>query len=469
MEPETRQISHILVFLLSVISIFTSLLLLYHKDLGFMRIVQSTEMIGGSNFSLTITEKNIERYICQGAQNEIKRILANKQILANIPIKEGKIHIIPFEANEINNIKLQLSGLTNWNLRSDEEKVWLEPKLILINQEKSRLLKSAKNTLQLRLDPQGVGTATVHLSGDKIFVEAPKGNANYIKELITEMGSISLKLDEEILNIAITKAYLVPEGNKVNIIVELQDQDALNDFIASKTGKNMAIRLNINHEKTKILCAPVLMTDYFPGPITIQGLSTEEAIYINKLLQSGALPVALEIIEERNVGTSLGQDILNAGLNKALLAICAIFLMIFMLYGFIQGAIINLTLIVNLALLILFFGMFKITITLSAIAGAVTTLAMAVNANILIMERLLEIQKAGTSFKEAVAEAYEGALTAIIDGSLTTLIAGIIMYIFGMNFVKGYALTLIAGLCISFFTAVTCSQALFEKLAEEKK
>ena len=473
MESEKRQISYIFVLILSILSIFSSLTLLYYGELGPMnmaKIIYSTEIKGGTRLILNIPENNLVNAINRNTEPEIKKFLQEKQILATISQDNETLYIEPFIKSDLENINLQLTNFIDWNISLNETNVSMAPKKSLLNKEKAQALKRTKAILQTRLDPRGTANASVMLVGEKIFVETPAQNSTEVKELLLELGSISFKIEDLILeNVRIKNNYIMPDGQKTNITIEIQDLEEFNDFIAPHKGKSMSIILNKSHNKSKTLCTAILMTEYFSGPISITGIKIDEAIYINKLLQSGALPIALEIIEEGNVGTSLGQDILTSGIKKALLALLAIFGTIFILYGILYGAIINLTLIVNLALLILFFGVFKIPVTLSAIAGAITTAAMAVNANILIMEKLLELQKTDISFADAIEQSYNGALTAIIDGGITTLLAGIIMYIFGMNFIKGYALTLIAGLCISFFTSVTCSHALFAKLAEEKE
>ncbi len=197
------------------------------------------------------------------------------------------------------------------------------------------------------------------------------------------------------------------------------------------------------------------------GRSSISGnFTTQEADDLANVLNSGKMPAPAKIVQEDVVGPSLGQESINAGMASFLIAFVLILgYMIFFYSG--AGVIANVALIANLFLLFGVLASFKAVLTLPGIAGIVLTMGMAVDANVIIYERIKEELKAGKGVLLALHDGFRHALSAIIDGQLTTLITGIALYIFGSGPVQGFATTLIIGIATSLFTSLFISQLIF--------
>jgi preprotein translocase subunit SecD len=205
------------------------------------------------------------------------------------------------------------------------------------------------------------------------------------------------------------------------------------------------------------------------GRSNITGLdSREEAADIVTVLKSGALPAPVEIIEERTVGPSLGQASIKAGLNSVLigLALVALFMIFYYRAG---GSVADLALILNLIFILGILSAFNATLTLPGIAGIVLTIGMAVDANVLIFERIREEQSTGKTLKAAIDGGYAKALSAIFDANITTFFVGVILYSFGVGPIQGFAVTLMAGILSSMFTAIVFTRVLFDYAVLERR
>ncbi len=224
-------------------------------------------------------------------------------------------------------------------------------------------------------------------------------------------------------------------------------------------GKRMAILL-IEKGKTEVVTAPVIREEIGGGRVQITGMdSTEEARDVALLLRAGALAAPMEIVEERTVGPSLGADNIARGFNATLIGFAAIALFM-MVYYQLFGVIAVLALATNMLLLVALLSMLQATLTLPGIAGIALTLGMAIDANVLIAERIREEIRNGMSPQAAIAAGYDKAWDTILDANITTLIAGIALFWLGSGPVRGFAVTLCLGILTSMFSAVMVSRAM---------
>ena len=186
----------------------------------------------------------------------------------------------------------------------------------------------------------------------------------------------------------------------------------------------------------------------------ITGLdSTQEARNLALLLRAGALAAPIEIVEERTIGPSLGQDNINKGFNSVIIGF--VLVLIFMaLYYKVFGLVADLALAMNLVLIVALLSLLQATLTLPGIAGIVLTVGMAVDANVLIFERIREEIRNGNSPQASINAGYEKALSTIADANITTLIAALVLFSFGTGPIKGFAVTLSLGIISSMFTAI---------------
>jgi len=227
------------------------------------------------------------------------------------------------------------------------------------------------------------------------------------------------------------------------------------DATAKNVGRLFAIVLD-----GKVVSAPEIQSPILGGSgIITGGFSVQGANDLSVLLRAGALPAPLKILEERTVGPDLGADSVRAGKIASALAFVLVMVFMFGAYG-LFGLAADLALIINIALIGAALSVLQATLTLPGIAGVVLTIGMAVDANVLIFERIREEMASGKTPFAAVDAGYKRALTTIIDANVTTLIAAILLFEFGSGPVKGFAVTLAIGIVTSMFTAVTLTRLL---------
>jgi preprotein translocase subunit SecD len=191
-----------------------------------------------------------------------------------------------------------------------------------------------------------------------------------------------------------------------------------------------------------------------------------EAEDLVNILLSGALPAPLNIIQERTVGATLGAASISAGFNSTVigLVIVAIFMIVYYRNG---GAIADIALLLNIIFILGILAAFKATLTLPGIAGIVLTIGMAVDANVLIFDRIREEQRNGRPMLSAISEGFSHAQSAIFDANITTFLVAAILYSFGMGPIKGFAVTLMAGIASSLFCALVITRMLVDSTAKK--
>jgi preprotein translocase subunit SecD len=227
------------------------------------------------------------------------------------------------------------------------------------------------------------------------------------------------------------------------------------------TGRHVEDRLAIVLDEV-VRMAPVIQQRIPDGRAQITGFeSAEEASVIAIVLQAGALQAPIRIIEERTVGPSLGSDSVAAGRRAFLLGSAAV--LVFMVaYYRLSGLLANLALVLNIVFLLAVLAALDATLTLPGIAGVILTVGMAVDANVLIFERIREELDLGRTVRSAIDAGYEKAFRTIVDSNVTTLIVGVVLLQFGTGPVKGFGVTLCIGIVISMFTAIFVTRTLYE-------
>jgi preprotein translocase subunit SecD len=227
------------------------------------------------------------------------------------------------------------------------------------------------------------------------------------------------------------------------------------------TGANKGRRMAIVLDDT-VHSAPVIQDRIGGGSAQISGTFTEqEATDLAIVLRSGSLPAPVEILENRTVGPSLGQDSIDKGVMSVLIGgLLVVGAMIF--YYRLSGLVANIALICNLVFILALLSLLGATLTLPGIAGIVLTIGMAVDANVLIFERIREELRSGRPSSIALESGFGKAFRTIVDANITTLIAAVVLFQFGTGPVKGFAVTLSIGILCSLFTAVFVSRLIFD-------
>ena len=230
-------------------------------------------------------------------------------------------------------------------------------------------------------------------------------------------------------------------------------------------GKAVAIVLD-----DAVYSAPRILTQIDGGNSQITGNFTiEDTKDLANTLNSGKMPAPTRIVQEEVVGPSLGQQSINQGIMSFIVAFVLLMIYMIMLYGFIPGILSDIALLFNLFFTLGILTSFQAALTMPGIAGIVLTLGTAVDANVLIYERIKEELKKGLSMKEALNKGYSNAFSAIFDSNLTSLITGVILLYFGTGPVKGFATTWIIGILVSFFTAVFLTRLVYDHMLKKDK
>ena len=287
--------------------------------------------------------------------------------------------------------------------------------------------------------------------GDVILPDAKNPKVKYLlKEIPILDGSmiVDAKVAFDQNNQPVINFTLNSEGAKI-----------FGDFTAKNVGKHLAIVLD-----NKVYSAPVIRERIGGGSGQISGgFSVEEAHDVAIALRSGALLAPVFMLEKRSVGPSLGADSIKASLIALISGFVLVVLFMIVYYG-IAGIIADIALIANLFLIIGIMALFGATLTLPGMAGIVLTVGMAVDANVIINERIRELLREGVSIKKAIEQGYKNAMSAILDANITTLIAAIVLYAYGTGPIKGFAITISIGILASMLTAILGTHGIYEAL-----
>ncbi len=383
---------------------------------------------------------------------------------------------------------------------------------LVLRVDTSELKESAKKdararaieVLRNRLDPQGVKEYPIYPQGtDRIVIQLPgETDRERVLNRIKRVAHLEFKLVSDDINK--TKAALEGNIQPGYELLTLDDKpillegktvltgdalvDARVDFsqrtfgepYVSLTFNNKGARLfsqitgqNVNRRLAILLdgvvqSAPVIRERIPSGSAQITGrFSVNEAKDLAIVLRAGALPAPVNVIEERTVGPTLGKDSIEKGI-KAIILSGIVVLSFMMVYYLIAGIIANTALCMNLILVLGVLSYFKATLTLPGIAGLVLTVGMAVDANVLIFERIKEELKSGKTLHSGIVSGYNRAFLTILDANVTTLITALILFQFGTGPVRGFATTLSIGILASMFTAIVVTRVVFDILTKNK-
>ena len=340
-----------------------------------------------------------------------------------------------------------------------------------------------------RIDETGTREPSIQRQGDnRIIVELPGvDDPERIKNLLGQTAKLTFRLVDETASAAAASGASAPPGeetlpsteaNGQSLVVEkriMVSGDTLVDaqpsfadglpvvsFRFDSIGGRAfgeATRNNVGHLfaivlDNKIISAPVIREPILGGSGQISGhFTTQSAQDLALLLRAGALPAPIKILEQRTVGPGLGADSIKAGATASIVGLVLVVIFFILAYG-LFGIFATIALLFNIALLFAVLSILQATLTLPGIAGIVLTIATALDANVLIFERIREEIRLGRSPVAAIDAGYSRALSAIIDANMTTLIAAILLFIFGSGPVKGFAVTLSIGILTSIFSAV---------------
>ncbi|MDO9365795.1 MAG: protein translocase subunit SecD [Methylotenera sp.] len=273
-------------------------------------------------------------------------------------------------------------------------------------------------------------------------------------------------------NVVLTGDYITDAGpgvnsqngqSVVNVSLDARGARIFQQVTRENVGKRMAILL-IEKGNTEVITAPVINEEIGGGRVQISGMAnTQEATDISLLLRAGALAAPMDIVEERTVGPSMGEANIKRGMHSTLWGFAAIALFM-MIYYVMFGAISVAALSINLLLLVAVLSMLQATLTLPGLAAVALTLGMAIDANVLINERIREELRNGNTPQASIHAGYDRAWDTILDSNVTTMIAGLALFMFGSGPVKGFAVVHVIGILTSMFSAVVVSRTIVNAL-----
>jgi len=423
------------------------------------------------------------------------RMVDGKQITFELLDKDDVIKSKELLKKEIEGTVLSENGLKFTLEMTPEE----------IERTKANAIKQAVDTIRNRLNEFGLAEPTVAKQGaDKILVEVPgiktQEDEQRIRELIARAAHLQLMaVDEDraarvmTMNENEAKSYgdvILPDVNTperyllrqipvldgsmltdakvgfdknnqpvINFSLNGQGAKIFGDFTAKSVGKRMAVVLD-----NKVYSAPNIRERIGGGHVQISGsFKLEEAHDLAIALRSGALLAPVYVMEKRSVGPSLGADSIKASSLALALGFVLVVLFMIVYYGM-AGVIADIALVGNLFLILAIMSLFGATLTLPGMAGIVLTVGMAVDANVIITERIRELLHASKSVAKSIEDGYDNAFTAILDANITTLIAAVVLYVYGTGAIKGFALTMSIGILASMLTAIVGTHGIYQWL-----
>ena len=360
---------------------------------------------------------------------------------------------------------------------------------------KYQVIDQSIGIVRRRIDELGTKEPSIQGQGtDRILVQLPGvQNPESVKILLGKTAKMSFHLVDETTSVAqakrgkISKTSRVMNGsegeqyvvikkpvvggeNLTDARVSFADGMPVVSFRFNTLGGRKFGEVTSNHVGERlaiVLDNEVISAPNIQGPITggsgiITGnFTTKSANDLALLLRSGALPAPLEVMEERTVGAGLGADSIHDGVIASIVGLIAVVVFMVAAYG-LFGVMVDITVLLNIVLMLGIMSFIGTTLTLPGIAGIILTMGMAVDANILIFERMREEVNKGRSIRDAITLGFTEAYRTIVDSNLTTMVAGFVLFYFGSGPVRGFAVTLIIGIITSMFTSVTVSRLLVE-------
>ena len=499
------------------------------SSLGGKAMSLGLDLRGGVHFLLEVDMNEVVRMANDRYYNELRNILREDRLYKIIKIENQSLNVefktsdAKLKGNEL--VRKDLSDLViKDSVEPNSNSSIYEMSDSAKREAKLAALKQNITTLRNRVNELGVAEPIIQQQGlERIVVQLPGvQDTARAKEILGAVATIEFRLvDEKNDPQTAVQSGKVPIGSKlfyfkngtplllktrviatgenitgaasgvdqesnspmVNITLDNAGGRAMLDTTKKHINERMAVvfienkvesiekngKIEKKRTQTKDIINAATIRGTFSSRFQVTGLdSAREARNLALLLRAGSLSAPIEIIEERTVGPSLGADNIERGFISVVIGFLLV--LVFMFYKYrLFGMVANVALTLNLVMIVSFLSLLQATLTLPGIAGIVLTVGMAVDANVLIFERIKEELANGTRIQKAIDSGYEKALLTIADANITTLIAAIVLFSFGTGPIKGFAVTLSIGIITSMFTAIIVSRAIINKVYGGKK
>lgn len=441
------------------------------------------DLRGGSQLMLEVDFDYYLEEQLTNIQNEIKAVFREESIRSLPRIIDNKISFRIANSKEVDHVKDIVKDISsNITIDSEDESFSLSFSNSEVEKIRQKLLSQSIEIIRRRIDENGTREPTIQAQGkDRILLQVPGvKDSSQLKDILGKTAKMTFQFVKESNSFGedVTSYDVYLDDNGYRYLVEKEvilsgellidanptfheGQPAVafrfNDLGSKKFAK--ITRENIGRIFAiildgKVVTAPRINTSIVQGSGVISGnFTTKEANDVALLLRAGALPAPLTVIEERTVGPSLGLDSIKSGSMAAIAGM--IFVAMFMIVFYrIFGVFANLALVINIVIILSFLAIIGATLTLPGIAGIVLTMGMAVDANVLIFERIKEEARQKRTAFIAVEQGFTQAFRTIVDSNITALIVAFFLFTFGNGPVKGFAVTLSIGIIASMFSAI---------------
>ena len=477
---------------------------------GGKKITLGLDLQGGLHMLLGVKTDEATKSRIKSIAASIKHFCDRKDILIdNLNFDDSSVRFEILDSDDLEEVQDFLSEIDGVKVSNNGLILSLKLSNKEIIKTKKQAVDQAIETIRNRLDQFGLSEPVVARQGkDKILVELAgiktQEEEQRARKLISRAAKLEMMAVDEDRNARVSvmsdadaaeygdvilsdvknpqHKYLIHEipileggmltnasvgfdkNNRplINFTLNAEGADIFGDFTGKNVGKRLAIVLD-----GKVYSAPNINERIGGGSGQISGNYTVmEAKDLAIALRSGALLAPIFLMEKRSVGPSLGADSIKASL-VALVGGFVLVILFMLVYYRLAGVIANIALIANLFILLAVMSLFGATLTLPGMAGIVLTVGMAVDANVIISERIRELIYEGKSMHKAIEEGYENAMRAILDANITTLIASVVLYVYGTGAIKGFAITMSIGILASMITAILGTHGIYIML--EKK
>ncbi len=479
-------------------------------SIGALPMYLGLDLRGGVHFLMQVDMKSALTKRLDAYGNDIRGLLRDQRIQYSGVSRDGQSLTVRFrEAALRDRALVSISKeVPDLELKTADDAGEYRISAVLKIEAQRRIqefaLQQNINTLRNRVNELGVAEPIIQQQGaDRVVVQLPGvQDTAKAKDILGRTATLEVRMvdDEKMLDLAavqqakagqlpfgtdlyyerngqpvLVKKQVILTGERINdaqpgfdgltgepaVHINLDGTGAriFQQYTRDNVGKRMAILL-FERGKGEVVTAPVIRTEIGGGRVQISGrMTTQEARDVSLLLRAGALAAPMEIVEERTVGPSLGADNIRIGFNSALYGFAAIAVFMIIYYTMV-GVFSVVALAANVLFLVALLSMLQATLTLPGMAGIALTIGMAIDANVLINERIREELRNGNTPHAAIYVGYDRAWGTILDSNITTLIAGLALFAFGSGPVKGFAVVLCLGILTSIFSAVMVSRSM---------
>ncbi len=452
------------------------------------------DLQGGSNLLLEVKMDEVLKERMSSIEDSVRQALRESKIrYKTLTSNEKGVNVIienaGARAKAINMFRKIDDGIEV--VEVDDGSLIVAYSDIALGQLKAKIVDQSIEIVRRRIDELGTKEPVIQSQGaNRIVVQLPGlQNPEYVKTLLGKTAKMSFHLVDSTARASdakrgklaakyklaygemgetyvITRKPVVGGENLIDAQPSFQEGQAVVSFkfntlggkkFGEVTRDNIGERLAIVLDN-EVISAPVIQSAIMGGSGVITGnFTVKSANDLALLLRSGALPAPLEVLEERTVGAGLGADSIKAGVIASVIGLAFVVMFMLAAYG-LFGIFTTIAVFTNLLLMLGILSAMGATLTLPGIAGIILTIGMAVDANVLIFERMREEVKHGRSTRDAAEAGFTEAWTTIVDSNLTTLVAAIVLFYFGTGPVRGFAVTLAIGIATSMFTSVTITR-----------